>query len=512
MGVLIYAILINAWMCEDAYITFRTLDNFVSGHDLTWNPIERVQAYTHPLWLLLLAPAYWVTGEIYLTAITASLLLVIATAGVLHRCSFREIPGRGIVFILLLAGSRSFIDYSTSGLANPLLFFLLAIFVIRFVSTSKHSILEGSAQVGEPSRESENNTLILIGLLGSLIFMTRPDAILFVAPALAWSAYRARKQPSRRLLALLLIGVSPAAAWEAFSLFYYGVPLPNSAYAKLNTGIPQLDLVKQAGWYFWSSLRNDPLTLCTIAAGLTAAALMGTRERLIAGGVLLYLLYLFHIGGDFMGGRFFAAPFLISAFLICSRLRSRRSIGWGSLVAVGLILCSTVPTLIPPGESSFRRGHGVGDERAFYFADTALVNYRSDVPYPSHQYLSDGRQFRDSIDRVGVHRFVGFFGYAAGPNLTIIDRMGLTDPLLSRLPISNLKRWRIGHFERGLPQGYADAISGEANQIADPSLREYYAHLQFVTRGPLWSWKRFQEIVALNTGQYDDLLEQYLRH
>jgi hypothetical protein len=51
---------------DDAYFTFRTIDNFVHGYGLRWNIAERVQAYTHPLWLLLLTPFYWITGEPFL--------------------------------------------------------------------------------------------------------------------------------------------------------------------------------------------------------------------------------------------------------------------------------------------------------------------------------------------------------------------------------------------------------------------------------------------------------------
>ena len=45
----------TAWVGDDAYITFRTVDNFLGGHGLTWNTDERVQAYTHPLWMLVIA-------------------------------------------------------------------------------------------------------------------------------------------------------------------------------------------------------------------------------------------------------------------------------------------------------------------------------------------------------------------------------------------------------------------------------------------------------------------------
>ena len=33
----------NAWVCDDAFITLRTVDNLVHNRGLTWNPGERVQ-------------------------------------------------------------------------------------------------------------------------------------------------------------------------------------------------------------------------------------------------------------------------------------------------------------------------------------------------------------------------------------------------------------------------------------------------------------------------------------
>ena len=45
---LLYAgvVFCTAWLTEDAFITFRTVDNFINGYGLTWNTGERVQAYT----------------------------------------------------------------------------------------------------------------------------------------------------------------------------------------------------------------------------------------------------------------------------------------------------------------------------------------------------------------------------------------------------------------------------------------------------------------------------------
>lgn len=55
LGIFALVLYRSAWLCDDAYITFRTVDNFINGYGLRYNTGERVQAYTHPLWLLLLS-------------------------------------------------------------------------------------------------------------------------------------------------------------------------------------------------------------------------------------------------------------------------------------------------------------------------------------------------------------------------------------------------------------------------------------------------------------------------
>ena len=56
--ILTFRLLTTAWLCDDAYITFRVVDNLPGGFGLRWNTFERVQAYTNPLWMLLVTPLY----------------------------------------------------------------------------------------------------------------------------------------------------------------------------------------------------------------------------------------------------------------------------------------------------------------------------------------------------------------------------------------------------------------------------------------------------------------------
>ena len=61
----IVVLLRSAYVNEDAYITMRTVDNFVNGYGLRWNIAERVQTFTHPLWLIMITTIYFFTQNIY---------------------------------------------------------------------------------------------------------------------------------------------------------------------------------------------------------------------------------------------------------------------------------------------------------------------------------------------------------------------------------------------------------------------------------------------------------------
>src|SRR5215213_6769699 len=70
------AVLIRtAWLSDDALITLRTVLNVTHGFGLRFNIDERVQTYTHPLWLALLTATYYVTSNVYFAAFVSSVLL-----------------------------------------------------------------------------------------------------------------------------------------------------------------------------------------------------------------------------------------------------------------------------------------------------------------------------------------------------------------------------------------------------------------------------------------------------
>jgi arabinofuranosyltransferase len=113
MTLLVISLIRTAWLSDDAYITFRTADNVIHGYGLVWNTAERVQTYTHPLWLALITPAFAATGEVYYTAIVLSMLVTLAAVAVLAR-RLAATPWNLVVCLAALLSSKAFIDF-TSG-------------------------------------------------------------------------------------------------------------------------------------------------------------------------------------------------------------------------------------------------------------------------------------------------------------------------------------------------------------------------------------------------------------
>ena len=488
----------TAWVGDDVYITLRTVDNFVNGYGLTWNIAERVQSYTHPLWMFTLTLIYIPTRDAYLTALLASFLASFTTLWLVARRG--DFAALGVSTLLL---SKAFMDYSASGLENPLTHLLLVLFFIAFIE--------------------KQSSPFHLALIASVIFLNRQDAILFVLPALAYLlvtrllSRRSRSDMNvapQRIVIQMFLGFLPLLLWEAFSLFYYGFPFPNTYYAKLGAGIPQSELISQGLVYFLDSIQRDPLTLVIIAAGFFLALWRGgSRERLLALGSLLYLGYVLSIGGDFMSGRFLTASLLISVLLLMRLLRDLAPRWQYTTIGVVFILglFATPPTFIldlnQPRFTEHDLQTGINDERAYYYPISGLMNYRPgrDIPFSGEGWVEHGKALRASGKSVVDEKNVGYIGYFAGPAVHIVDLYALCDPLLARLPVSG--PWRIGHFEREIPQGYLQTLRTDVNQVADPSLAAYYDQLALITRGPLFSRERLIAIWKMNTGQFNYLLE-----
>jgi arabinofuranosyltransferase len=490
LGLYALVVLKTAWLADDAYNTFRTVDNFVHGYGLRWNVAERVQVYTHPLWMLLLVPAVAITREVYFSSLVLSIALSFTSIYLLVYKIGRA--GSAVVLVLLAAVfSSAFVDYSTSGLENPLSHLLIALYCWHYLS----------------SDENDDRKLLVLSTVLALTVITRHDLVLLLGPSLALRLWRRRQL---RGLAVVAVGSAPFVAWTLFSLIYYGSPFPNTAYAKLNTGLPSWELARQGLLYLLACVERDPVTIGGVVAGVALAA--RARHWGFALGLVLYVVYVVRVGGCFMEGRFFTAPFFVAACLFAHSYQVKAATL--SALAACIVLAGAWAGKGAPiaTNAEFKRGEFrpsyINDERAIYFPHTGLmrIHHRNQEMPRDHGWAEEGKAVRGT-GGVVARGAVGFYGYYAGPKMHVIDVNALGDPLLARLPMSAPQYWVIGHFDRTpLPQGYEDSIRHNKNELRDPQLHELYDHIRRVTRSRLFTWRRIKSIWFLNSGAYKGLI------
>lgn len=513
-------VFITAWLCDDAFITFRTIENFVTGFGLVWNVGERVQAYTHPLWMFTLTGIYFITRELYYSSILFSIILSLAAFYLIIKKLSVSIHNSIIVAFLLIS-SKSFIDYSTSGLENPLTHFLIVLFC--WVYFSFH-----------------NNTkkLFLISLISAAASLNRLDVIIILIPFIVKNLWSLNNKTKNAFYVFL--GFLPLIIWEIFSFLYYGFPFPNTAYAKLSTSIPRNELLLQGLLYILDSLYMDPITFVLLISLIIFAFTKRKSEYgVLIIGVILYLIYIVYVGGDFMSGRFFSAPLLCTAILISRiEIKSIKLTMALSVLIICLGLMSPRPNLLSNANYSlgpkiilgFRFGpeiiglkNGITDERYWYYENTGLLNNLFEKKLSKHPWVKHGVEIRKTKTDLVVKSTTGMFGYFAGNSTHIIDQYALSDPLLSRLPATEYwligkekpageKFWRIGHFARKIPEGYLETLKSGENKIVNPSLAKYYEKLSIIVQGDLWNWNRLKEIWNFNTGKYDYLIKEYWKN
>ncbi len=505
----------NFWVSDDAYISFRSIEQLFDGNGPRWNAHERVQSFTSPLWFWILSFTRLFNESLYFNVLGIGVIWILAFLGILWKIT--KDPILWATACLFFLSSQAFFDYTASGLENNFAYFLLILFVLSF-----HNLLKSPALI---------YGYVYLWVLASLLVLTRHDLSLLVAPMGIYSFFSGIKFIGwRKSVLLMLLCSSPFWSWSIFSFFYYGSIFPNTAYAKLDTGIARYDLVVQSLRYFESSLRYDVITLPVIflATVLGIVKRRNTFLLLLSVAILSNLLYVVYIGGDFMRGRFFSFSYVYAVVILVVLIRDYVSqIPLYFLALVLLIYLFVYPytavELDPNsgkgtmfdyvtgqqiGEDPFLQAvvdesSGVFNEKLFYFHLTSLWNYfdtETKTNYPIESIANmfeefSGPNWREDYFEpdILVTGSIGFLGYLAPTEKIIIDFYALGDPFLAQLPVRDVKNWRIGHFERAVPEDYINSIRSGVNQFEDPELRRLYQRTQILTQSePLLSLERLR--------------------
>lgn len=400
---------------DDAYITLRYAARLLDGYGPTWNDGERVEGYSHPLWLAQIVAL----GLFRIDLPLATRALGIASLAGILLIWWRS--GAWMVALLPVASLAGIAIWSVGGLETVgyCFWILLAVWLVR--------------RAVEDSRTGDrraSRTALEAGLALAGVALMRPEGPAVAVAALA-GFLGAR---TGRVFLVALAGFAiPVAAHLLWRVSYYGDLIANAARAKAGS-LPLPLLVEQSLGYFRTTAPE------WLGAILVAVAMFATsRDRRSATWMLLPALPLLGLvfagGGDHMpGARLLLPPVVLIVFAAASAgpPRSRGARVGISALAVA-VACWQTGMLVrhpPIRDAAATVGEIVGRalERELEPGSLVTTSTAGSVPYfaPSLRFidtlgLSDRWIARRSIDRV-VTTLQRLPGHSKGDGVYILRR------------------------------------------------------------------------------------------
>ncbi len=280
---------------DDGMISMRYASNLVHGHGLVWNPGERVEGFTNPLWVLVMAVAVLVASPakavLAIQILGASLLA--GSAWIFARLGGRFFPGSPWPVVALFEGG----------------FYLLltTAFPLRFwthmgMEVSALLAISASAWWLALHGRGGDRALLQLGMLAAVGLLVRSDGFLVALPPLALRLWRerpsARRSERRRGRRLALAGGPLVAAFAVSTLArlaYYGDWLPNTYRLKMD-GFP-LSARLGNGLAFVKPYLAQVLIL-TVLGALACITHRSRRTLAMAAAPVLLVAYQIFVGGD----------------------------------------------------------------------------------------------------------------------------------------------------------------------------------------------------------------------
>ena len=450
-----------AFLCDDAFITFRYVRNAHDGLGLVWNPppFQPVEGYTGFLWALLLWAAWsWFGIEPPVAANPLSLFcgigqfLVVALFALrLRRRDGSPLPTVvGLVTLAAIVANRTFLQWMSSGLETALSNLAFVTWVLLAFRRPEHRTARW---------------LALWSAAATVAALTRPDGLLLVA-ATAAAALLDRLRRRERL-APLVAGLAPLAlvlAHVAWRRSFYGEWLPNTYYAKVVAPWPEAGVryfgcfAIENGVWLWLPLaalwvvvecrRAGRHLVATLLAGLPAVAAVTATlchagyYLLLVGGdhfeyrVLSQLVPLGLLAGTAMAARLTAGIRL--PLLTATALGLAGTVGWLHLALTRDIplygfqpVAARLPALVQPLARWY--------DRQQLWLSLRLIgqrcNHHANLLAFFAQQTPPGLRLVGAPDPfpMAVHAAVGLAGWSLHA-CSILDTHGLNDWVIARMP------------------------------------------------------------------------------
>ena len=412
-ALLLYAIhvaLLAGFTSDDAFISFRYARNIATGLGPVFNPGERVEGFSNPLYTFLLAALHRVIPGDAAFPVAARSLGVLS--GALSLWLLTRLPGasgawRTALALALTATSTSFALWSVGGLETALYGTL---------------ILGGVVLTLRSPRRARDD--IALGLVLAAITLSRPEGGL---PAAALWLWRWFDPETRRDFGgharVLVAALVPVALYLGWRHAYYGEWLPNTWLAKR---MPRAIALRLGLGYLGDFIAANGTALLYAPALLAIVFLRRSRAVLPALMVIGFdLAHVLVTGGDWMDAHRFVAPVVPLICLVVAE-------GWMTLFAGAATWLA--------GRGAARAGvvllklGAVAVWCALQVPNLALTRHERAAPYVNADpyYSTMGRlvaavsepAWSVATDDIGA---IGWYGH-----IRVIDMLGLVNRELAR--------------------------------------------------------------------------------
>jgi hypothetical protein len=453
------------WFGDDCFITLRYIDNWFAGKGLVYNEGERVEGYTHFLWMLLVSFFKLLGANTLQAALQLGLVCYVCTLVVMALTSLRlQSPYTNIILpfgLLALVTHHHFNAFATSGLETMMftLWLALLLFTLFF------------------SKWTTTVKLLLSSIWMVCLLLTRPDgALVFLLINLLLLTYYLLKHSSFRKvfvdglifnLPVLLLFI-PFLLWR---LSYYGSLVPNTYYAKAGyfnqwdkgyVFLSQYFHVYGSSWLWVPAL----VVLLLVLLGRNSG-LIKLRQALISNKPLQYgctlaailgvyvVGFVWKVGGDFMFSRFMIpmvpvmygmAEVAVVAFWQKEKIQNWKLPATMALLSVVYLFWHQKDEQTRLDFTTQRNGDqviykindNIVDERLFYKDLLPRVTYWGKFLAP----------YFEGLPAVVLNSGQCAFTYH-GRFATVIEKFGLTDSTIAHSTIREEDLGRIGHSKAG---------------------------------------------------------------
>lgn len=391
---------------DDAYITFRYAQNISQGKGFVYNPGERIQGTSTPLYTLILA----LMDRIGIRAHIAGNVIYVLS-----------------VFLILLF---AFLILKSEG--HPVLGFLLSGFIpldfLLVISKGMETALYTALILGSVYFYARRR-LSLSAVFMALLVVTRLDGIMLAGLIFLHYLFTERKLPIKAAFFFLAL----AFPWFLFSVLYFGSPLPVTLKAKILQG-------KSDAWAsFFMALPPHfghahllALIFLAFLSVLLHKARTGLSSRILVLPLWIVLYMTVFSASRVPNYHWYYIPPLITIYLLSflalghlSSLLSRRLSLFRRVLAGAVIL-------IPIFLVQFNRSWPLHNRR---------VLSPQDLYFDVNEWLAKNTEKSDTVGAIEI----GIIGYNL--DRRIIDFCGLITPECQGHLLEDVSLWAIEHFK-----------------------------------------------------------------